>query len=129
MRLSLIRGDIRALARRERHPDPGLRGHRSDRNLVGADVLAALGPDGILVNIARGSVVDEGALLDALEDGRLGGGALDVFANEPDLDPRFRSLESVILSPHAASFTVEARQAVIGHLLAEARRFFSVPQG
>jgi lactate dehydrogenase-like 2-hydroxyacid dehydrogenase len=96
----------------------------SSRDLIGADVLAALGPQGILVNIARGSVVDEEALLGALESGSLGGAALDVFAREPGFDPRFRSLENVVLTPHSASFTFEAREAVIAHLLAEARRFF-----
>lgn len=95
------------------------------RNLVGGEALAALGPEGLLINIARGSVVDETALLDALEQGRLGGAALDVFEREPNFDPRFRALENVVLTPHAASFTFEARRAVVDHLLAEARRFFA----
>ncbi|MDO5640933.1 MAG: 2-hydroxyacid dehydrogenase [Paracoccus sp. (in: a-proteobacteria)] len=80
--------------------------------LIGAEALAALGPDGLLVNIARGSVVDEEALIAALKDGRLGHAALDVFAAEPDADPRLTSLGNVTLSPHHASGTVEARRAM-----------------
>jgi len=76
-------------------------------HIVDRDVLAMLGPDGILVNISRGAVVDEAALIDALERKTLGGAALDVFASEPDFDPRLLSFDTVILTPHAASFTFE----------------------
>ena len=95
------------------------------RHIVDRDVLAALGPEGIVVNIARGAVVDEAALIDALQRKTLGGAALDVFASEPDFDPRLLSLDTVILTPHSASFTFEARQAVIDHLLGAARAFFA----
>lgn len=95
------------------------------RGLVDRDVLAALGSDGILINIARGAVVDETALIEALENKTLGGAALDVFAREPHLDKRFLALNNVILTPHAASFTFEARQAVIDHLVSSARAFFA----
>jgi lactate dehydrogenase-like 2-hydroxyacid dehydrogenase len=95
------------------------------RGIVDRSVLAALGPEGTLVNIARGSVVDEEALIKALQDGTLGGAALDVFASEPDFDPRLRSFENVIVTPHAASFTFEARQAVNEHLVAAAKTFFA----
>ncbi len=80
--------------------------------LVSADMIAALGDDGILVNISRGSVVDEGALLDALENGRLRGAGLDVFRSEPRIDPRFRALDNVVLQPHQGSGTVETRKAM-----------------
>ncbi len=79
---------------------------------VSAAVIEALGPDGVLVNISRGSTVDEGALLDALEAGRLRGAALDVFRGEPDIDPRFLRLDNALLLPHQASGTIETRKAM-----------------
>lgn len=84
-------------------------GGKATEGLVSAEVLKALGPHGILINIARGSVVDEAALLDALEAGELAGAGLDVFRNEPKIDPRFYALEDVVLQPHQASATVETR--------------------
>ena len=65
-----------------------------------------------MVNISRGSTIDEGALLDRLEDGRLRGAALDVFLNEPKIDPRFLALDNVHLQPHQGSGTVETRKAM-----------------
>ncbi len=82
------------------------------RHIVNADVLAALGPDGLLVNISRASNIDETALLKALEAGELAGAALDVFEGEPNLNPRFLSLPNVLLQPHHASGTVETRKAM-----------------
>ncbi|MCW2349200.1 2-hydroxyacid dehydrogenase [Sphingobium sp. B12D2B] len=95
------------------------------RRVVTREVLDALGPQGIVVNIARGAVIDEEALIDALQDRTIAGAALDVFDKEPDFDPRLARLENVILTPHAASFTFEARQAVIDHLMDAARTYFS----
>ncbi|KAA5605314.1 2-hydroxyacid dehydrogenase [Roseospira marina] len=89
-----------------------LTGGAATRGIVGRDVLHALGPSGLLVNIARASTVDEGALLEALETKALGFAALDVFENEPNLDPRFLTLDSVLLQPHQASGTVETRKAM-----------------
>lgn len=82
------------------------------RHAVDAEVLDALGPDGILVNIARGSVVDQAALVQALSSGRLGAAALDVFEDEPHVPAALCALDNAVLSPHVGSFTVEARLAM-----------------
>jgi lactate dehydrogenase-like 2-hydroxyacid dehydrogenase len=80
--------------------------------IVDESVLVALGPSGILVNVARGSLVDETALVAALVDGRLGSAGLDVFMDEPNVPAALWSLENVILQPHRASATLETRQAM-----------------
>jgi len=80
--------------------------------MVGGDVFEALGPDGTLVNIARGSVLDEPALIAALAGGRLGAAGLDVFEHEPQVPLALRALDNVVLTPHVGSFTVEARRAM-----------------
>lgn len=82
------------------------------RNIVGAKVIEALGPEGMLINISRASNIDEAALLDALESGKLGSAALDVFEGEPKLNPRFLTLPNVLVQPHHASGTYETRQAM-----------------
>ncbi|MEO4002176.1 2-hydroxyacid dehydrogenase [Mesorhizobium sp. CAU 1732] len=80
--------------------------------MVDAAVLDALGSSGTLINIARGSAVDEAALIDALQSGRISSAGLDVYRSEPDPDPRLTSLANVTLSPHHASGTVETRNAM-----------------
>ena len=97
-------------------------GPGTERMVDGA-VLRALGPKGILVNIARGTVVDEPALIAALQQGTIAGAGLDVFATEPALDPRFRTLENVVLAPHSASITQETRAALIARMLADIEAF------
>ncbi|QYG02962.1 MULTISPECIES: 2-hydroxyacid dehydrogenase [Massilia] len=82
------------------------------RHMIGLDVIEALGPEGTLVNIARGSVVDEAALVAALQDGRLGAAGLDVFEDEPNVPAALFALDNVVLTPHVGSFTVEARRAM-----------------
>jgi lactate dehydrogenase-like 2-hydroxyacid dehydrogenase len=80
--------------------------------LVGARVLDALGPEGYLVNIARGSVVDEPVLLKYLQDRKIAGAGLDVFADEPRVPPAFFTLENAVLLPHVGSATQETRTAM-----------------
>jgi lactate dehydrogenase-like 2-hydroxyacid dehydrogenase len=80
--------------------------------LVNAKVLDALGPDGYLVNVARGSVVDEAVLLKYLQDKRIAGAGLDVFEHEPKVPPEFFALDNAVLFPHVASATVETRKAM-----------------
>ncbi|HLU00072.1 MAG TPA: 2-hydroxyacid dehydrogenase [Burkholderiaceae bacterium] len=87
-------------------------GGAETRHLVNASVLAAMHKDAWLINISRGSVVDEAALIDALERKAIGGAGLDVFENEPHVDTRFHQLENVILFPHHASGTIETRGAM-----------------
>ena len=82
------------------------------RHIVGAPVIEALGPEGMLINISRASNIDEEALLAALETGRLGSAALDVFEGEPKLNPRFLKLPNVLVQPHHASGTFETRKAM-----------------
>lgn len=80
--------------------------------LVSATVIDALGSDGVIVNIARGTVIDEEALIDALQAGRIRGAALDVFRNEPHVDARILAMENVVIVPHIGSATVETRAAM-----------------
>jgi len=91
------------------------------RHLVDAAVLARLRPGTVLVNTSRGLVVDEEALVAALEEGRLAGAALDVFEHEPDVHPGLLGREDVVLTPHLGSATQEAREAM-GMLCVEALR-------
>jgi len=87
-------------------------GGAGTRHMVNAEVLRALGKKGILVNVARGSVVDEAALVQALEDGVIGGAALDVFEDEPRVPARLMALPNVVLVPHIGSATTATRQAM-----------------
>ncbi|AZG47237.1 2-hydroxyacid dehydrogenase [Gordonia insulae] len=87
-------------------------GGSGTRHLVDRQVLEALGPNGFLINVARGSVVDEDALVELLQDGRLAGAGLDVFANEPQVPAELIELDNVVLLPHLASGTVETRAAM-----------------
>jgi lactate dehydrogenase-like 2-hydroxyacid dehydrogenase len=87
-------------------------GGAGTEHLVDAAVLDALGPEGHLVNVARGSVVDEEALVVALEAGRLAGAGLDVFADEPHVPAALLERDDVVLLPHVGSATVQTREAM-----------------
>jgi lactate dehydrogenase-like 2-hydroxyacid dehydrogenase len=87
-------------------------GGAATRHLIDAGVLAALGPRGFLINVARGSVVDEAALIDALQRGVIAGAGLDVFENEPQVPQALRDLAQVVLTPHIGSATGQTRQAM-----------------
>ncbi len=87
-------------------------GGEATNKIVNRDVLEALGPEGTLINVARGSVVDEPALVSALQEGRLGAAGLDVFLEEPKVPEALLAMDQVVLQPHAASATVETRHAM-----------------
>lgn len=86
--------------------------------MVNAEVIAALGPEGALVNVARGAVVDEAAAVDALKSGALGGAALDVFEDEPKPHPDLLTMPNTVLSPHQGSATHKTR-AAMGQLVVD----------
>lgn len=100
-------------------------GGPASRHLVSAEILDALGPRGFLVNIARGTVVDERALVDALAQGRLAGAALDVYEDEPHVPQALLAMENVVLLPHMSSATHETRQAMADLALANLEAFFA----
>ncbi len=87
-------------------------GGASTAKLVNAEVIAALGPTGVIVNVARGSVIDEQALIAALKDGKILGAGLDVFANEPNVPDELKSLQNTVLLPHVGSASVSTRDAM-----------------
>jgi hydroxypyruvate reductase len=100
-------------------------GGEATRGLIDAEVLQALGPKGYLVNVARGTVVDEAALIDALQKRTIAGAGLDVFENEPNVPAALRALDNVVLTPHMASATHETRQAMADLALANLQAHFA----
>jgi hydroxypyruvate reductase len=104
--------DVAALAARSDYLCVITPGGAATRHLIDARVLKALGPQGVLINVARGSVVDEAALIEALEAGTIAGAGLDVFADEPRVPARLCALPQVVLAPHIGSATTQTRQAM-----------------
>jgi lactate dehydrogenase-like 2-hydroxyacid dehydrogenase len=98
-------------------------GGAGTKNLINAEVLKALGPQGFLVNVARGSVVDQAALIEALQKKMIAGAGLDVFVDEPNVPAELRKLDNVVLTPHIASGTVETRKAMSALALANLDAF------
>ncbi|WP_432540814.1 2-hydroxyacid dehydrogenase [Kineococcus sp. SYSU DK002] len=110
-------------------------GGADSAGLVSAEVLTALGPQGYLVNVARGSVVDEDALVEALREGRIAGAGLDVFAHEPHVPAALLERDDVVLLPHLGSGTVQTRDAMerlvldnLDAFLADGRVLTPVPE-
>jgi hydroxypyruvate reductase len=100
-------------------------GGAQTRHLIDAKVLDALGPKGFLVNVSRGTVVDEQALVQALRDKRIGGAGLDVFENEPQVPHELFTLDNVVMVPHIASATVQTREAMAQRVLDNLAAFFA----
>jgi len=100
-------------------------GGPSTKHLINADVLAALGPKGYLVNVGRGTIVDTAALIDALEAKRIAGAGLDVIEGEPKVPPRLLEFETVIVTPHLAGRAPESRAAATAKVLATLNAHFA----
>lgn len=100
-------------------------GGAATRHLIDESVLQALGAKGFLVNVARGTVVDEAALVRALQDKRIAGAALDVFEHEPQVPSELFTLDNVVMVPHIASATVQTRQAMAQLVLDNLASFFA----
>ena len=102
-------------------------GGEATRGLVDAEVLRALGPRGIVVNIARGSIIDETALATALRDGTIAAAGLDVFAHEPEVPAALLALDNVVLTPHRAGGTIETWQECADMVIANLAAHFAGP--
>jgi hydroxypyruvate reductase len=100
-------------------------GGDATRRMIDAQVLKALGPHGYLINVARGSVVDEPALIEALSNGTIAGAGLDVFENEPNVPEALRALPNVVLTPHIGSATGQTRKAMADLAFANLRAHFA----
>jgi hydroxypyruvate reductase len=100
-------------------------GGAATRKLIDAEVLRALGPEGYLINVARGSVVDEAALIEALQKGTIAGAGLDVFENEPNVPEALRAIDNVVLVPHIGSATVQTRHAMAARAFANLEAHFA----
>jgi lactate dehydrogenase-like 2-hydroxyacid dehydrogenase len=98
------------------------------KNLINREVLEALGPDGVLINMARGSVVDEPALIEALRNKKILSAGLDVFADEPRVPKELIEMEHVVLLPHVGSASVETRRAM-GQLVVDNLKSWAAGNG
>jgi lactate dehydrogenase-like 2-hydroxyacid dehydrogenase len=117
--------DLAAMARACRYLVLCCPGGEATRHLVDRAVLSALGPEGTLINIARGSVVDEAALVEMLRDGGLRAAGLDVYADEPQVPAALMALDNVVLQPHMSSSTHETRAAMADLVMANLRAHFA----
>jgi lactate dehydrogenase-like 2-hydroxyacid dehydrogenase len=117
--------DIRALAQASDMLILACPANPETDKMINGEVLDALGPAGYLLNIARGSVVDEAALLVALQQKKIAGAALDVFENEPNPNPEFLNLDNVLLTPHIGSATAETRQLMTNLAIDNLEAFYN----
>ncbi len=101
------------------------RADESTRGLISREVMEALGPQGLLVNVARGQLVDEDELIAALNDGRLGQAALDVYENEPTESTRWTDVPNTVLTPHTGGATTEAVQGMLMLLVQNLQAVFA----
>ncbi|RAK58742.1 2-hydroxyacid dehydrogenase [Phenylobacterium hankyongense] len=101
------------------------RADASNCGLISAEVIEAVGPRGLIVNVARGSVIDEDALIAALKDGRLGRAALDVFVEEPTPAERWADVPGAVLTPHTAGGTTDSIPRMVAQALDNVRRFLA----
>jgi lactate dehydrogenase-like 2-hydroxyacid dehydrogenase len=97
---------------------------KQTHKLIDAKILKSLGKKGVLINIARGKIVNEKDLIDALESGVIAGAGLDVFENEPDVPSAFCRLDNVVLQPHRGSATVETRAAMAQLVINNLKSYF-----
>lgn len=116
--------DVAALAAEVDYLVVAVPGGDVTHHLIDSEVLVALGQKGYLINIARGSVVDQPVLVQALKDKTIAGAALDVFWDEPIVDPELRRLSNVVLTPHIASATVETRNAMAALTMQNLQAFY-----
>ncbi len=117
-------GDLIELAKASDYLIVIVPGGADTQHLINADVLKALGPKGYLINVARGSVVDEQALVASLLESGIAGAGLDVFEDEPQVPAELLTLDNVVLTPHIGSGTYETRQAMADLVFANVSRFF-----
>jgi hydroxypyruvate reductase len=119
--------DVVSLARESDILVAACPGGEATRGIVSKEAIEALGPTGVFINISRGSVADQPALIAALKDGRLGGAGLDVFTDEPRVPEEFFALENVVLAPHVGSATHTTR-AAMGQLVVDNLKAFFANQ-
>lgn len=117
-------GDLVELAKASDYLIVIVPGGADTQHLINAAVLKALGPKGYLINVARGSVVDEQALVASLLESQIAGAGLDVFEDEPKVPAELLTLDNVVLTPHIGSGTYETRQAMADLVFANVSRFF-----
>jgi lactate dehydrogenase-like 2-hydroxyacid dehydrogenase len=103
-----------------------VRAHDDTRGLITREVIEAVGPQGTIINVSRGFVIDEDALIAALKDGRLGQAGLDVFEPEPTSAARWEGVPNVLLQPHVAGATTDSIQRVMQHSVDQLRRYLAV---